>query len=250
MENLDLIIQLHLTQQRQGPGGEAELDLAIELAGLDPVSSLKIADIGCGTGNSSVALAGKLNATVTAVDFLPEFTGMVNARAAEYGLESQIETIVADMAELPFESEQFDVIWSEGAIYNIGFNKGINLWHQFLKPGGKLIVSEITWLTENRPDEINDFWNAAYPEIAMASTKLAQLEKAGYKLLGYFPLPEQCWFENYYQPLSVRFMSLKAQFPDRTKDVESVIAEHQNEIDLYNRFKDYFSYGVYIVEKL
>lgn len=122
MENLDLIIQLHLTQLRQGPGGEPELDLAIKLAGLDQLPQLTIADIGCGTGISSMALAGKLNAQVTSVDFLPDFTDMLVARATEYGLDNNIRTLTADMAELPFEPEQFDVIWSEGAIYNIGFS--------------------------------------------------------------------------------------------------------------------------------
>ena len=73
MENLELLIDLHKYALRQGPGGVEETEKAIDLAMLDRSKELKIADIGCGTGASATLLAKKLNAQVTAVDFLPEF---------------------------------------------------------------------------------------------------------------------------------------------------------------------------------
>ena len=39
--------------------------------------------------------------------------------------------LAASMEDLPFESSYFDLIWSEGAIYNIGFEKGIKTWKPF-----------------------------------------------------------------------------------------------------------------------
>lgn len=76
-------------------------------------------------------------------------------------------------------NEELDLIWSEGAIYNIGFEYGLNLWRSFLKKGGYIAVSEVSWFTDERPAEINDFWMDAYPEINTIPNKLAQMQKAG-----------------------------------------------------------------------
>ena len=66
-----LLIDHHRPATRQGPGGKAETRQAMALAGLDRSRRLKIADIGCGTGASTVLLAEELDAEITAVDFLP-----------------------------------------------------------------------------------------------------------------------------------------------------------------------------------
>ena len=39
------------------------------------------------------------------------------------------------MDALPFSPGEFDVIWAEGSIYNIGFERGLREWRQYLKPG-------------------------------------------------------------------------------------------------------------------
>ena len=69
------------------------------------------------------------------------------------------------MDNLPFQNEELDLIWSEGAIYNIGFERGINEWNRFLKKDGFIAVTEASWFTPERPAEIEDFWLANYPEI-------------------------------------------------------------------------------------
>ena len=63
------------------------------------------------------------------------------------------------------DHEELDLIWCEGAIYNIGFERGLNEWRRFIKPGGYLVVSEASWFTWERPTEIQKFWQVAYPEI-------------------------------------------------------------------------------------
>ena len=58
MNELDLIADLHLRNPRQGPGGDTETLQALQLAGLiDADSSLRVADIGCGTGAGTLLLA-------------------------------------------------------------------------------------------------------------------------------------------------------------------------------------------------
>ncbi|MCL7488107.1 MAG: class I SAM-dependent methyltransferase [Desulfobulbaceae bacterium] len=193
MDDFTLLMDLHKQGHRQGPGGDAETELAINLAMIERTDPLKVADIGCGTGASTLVLARLLNAQITAVDFLQDFLDLLNERAESAGVADRISTLACSMDNLPFANEELDVIWSEGAVYNIGFEKGVAEWQRFLKPGGLLVTSEITWLTDSRPAELQKHWDSEYPEIDLASTKMRVLEKHGYSPIGYFVLPEHCW---------------------------------------------------------
>lgn len=249
MEGFELLIDLHKHQNRQGPGSDRETVKAISLAMLDTTKQLKIADIGCGTGASSICLAKQLKAHVTAVDFLPEFIDILKVNAQKAGIESQLSTRVCPMEDLPFSDEEFDVIWSEGAIYNMGFERGIKAWKRLLKPEGKLVVSEITWSTENRPTELETYWKKEYPEIDTASSKIKILEGQGYRLKAYFLLPEYCWIEHYYRPLENTFDDFLKR-NGHSKEAMEIVSAEEAEIDIYNKYKSYYSYGVYIAEKL
>lgn len=249
MTDYQLLIDLHKRAKRQGPGGNVETKMAISLAGLAPTTPLKIADIGCGTGSSTLLLARTLNAQITAVDFLPEFIEVLKTNAENEGLSKKIDPLVCSMDCLPFDEEAYDVIWSEGAIYNMGFKNGINDWKRFLKPGGLLVVSEITWTTNNRPFEIEEYWAAEYPEINTASAKIKILENSGYSPFGYFVLPEHCWLDNYYRPMQSSFSEFLARNINNEK-AQTIVDAEKTEIALYEKFKKYYSYGVYIVRKL
>jgi len=248
MEDLHLLVDLHRHGLRQGPGGEAETKRAIELAGLDRSRPLKIADVGCGTGASTLLLARELDATIIAVDMFPEFLEELVVRAKEHGVAEKITTLAGSMEALPFEADEFDVIWSEGAVYNMGFEAGIAAWRRFLKPGGKLVVSEITWLTGTRPREIEEHWDVEYPEIDVASGKMAVLERHGYGPEGYFVLPEYCWLDEYYRPLQNRFGEFLERH-GRSEQTQAIVAAELNEIALYEKYREFLSYGVYVAKK-
>ncbi len=246
---LQLLIDLHRHAERQGPGGEAESKLALELAGVDQSHPLNIADIGCGTGASTILLAQELDTKITAVDFLPEFLDELQIRAKENGVEEKITTLNCSMKALSFADEEFDVIWSEGAIYNMGFKAGVSAWRRFLKPGGKLIVSEITWLSASRPSELQSHWDEEYPEIDVASAKIGILERHGYIPEAYFILPPHCWFENYYRPLQDRFDAFLEQH-EQSEHAKAIVEAEQHEIALYEKYGEYYSYGVYMAKKI
>lgn len=249
MADIELLLDLHKNAARQGPGGEAETRLAIAMSGLSGRRHLKIADIGCGTGASAITLAKSLHADIAAVDFLPGFLKELERRAKAEGVSGQITTLAASMDALTFEPSSLDAIWSEGAIYNIGFGRGIRSWRQFLKPGGVLAVSELTWLSKERPAELEDHWSREYPEVDTASAKMALLEAHGYTPLGYFPLPETCWLDNYYRPMQARFEAFLAKHGGSAA-ARALIAAEQSEIDLYERFSAFVSYGYYVARKL
>jgi len=248
VDEFELLVDLHKGANRQGPGGDAETEKAIGLADIDRDMPLKIGDIGCGTGASTLTLARLLNAKITAVDFLQDFIDVLAVRAQRDGFEDKITPLCASMEQLPFEDDEFDVIWSEGAIYNIGFKKGIADWKRYLKPGGLLIVSEITWLTNSRPLELQDHWNNEYPEIDTASAKIKVIEDSGYTPIGYFVLPEYCWIDNYYEPMRKSFDAFLSRNVDRD-EARAIVEAESNEIELYKKYKAYFSYGMYIARK-
>ena len=249
MEDYQLLIDLHKNAIRQGPGGDAETEKALDLTMLDRAAPIKIADIGCGTGASTLKLASLLNARLTAVDFFQDFLDILEVRAKNQGLSDKITTLACSMANLPFGEEEYDVIWSEGAIYNIGFEKGVKEWNRYLKVGGLLVVSEITWTTGSRPSKLQKYWDDEYSEIDVASSKIGILEKSGYSPIGYFVLPEHCWVANYYQPLQNRFKDFLNQ-NGNSEEAQAVVEVENREIELYEKYKAYYNYGVYVARKL
>ena len=246
--NYDLLVDLHKGNKRQGPGGDEQTSLALELSGLDRSKPLVIADVGCGTGSSTVMLAENLNASIVAIDLFESFLDVLSEEAQIRGIADKIKTLACSMEDLPFDEESLDAIWAEGSIYNVGFAKGVGYFNRFLKPGGILAVSEITWLTTERPEEIQQHWNAEYPEIGTASDKVTVLENHGYSLKGYFPLPITSWLDNYYEPLENSFAGFLSRHD--SDDARAIVEAERLELALYRRFSAYYSYGFYIAQKV
>lgn len=249
MQDYQLLIDLHKSADRQGPGADSASEKALSLAMIDRTRPLKIADIGCGTGASTLLLARLLEAQITAVDFIQDFLNELEGRAETMGLSERVTTLCCSMDNLPFADEEYDVIWSEGAVYNIGFERGVIDWKRYLKVGGVLVVSEITWLTSSRPPDLQQYWEREYPEIDVASSKIGVLEKNGYSPLGYFVLPEHCWLENYYRPMQNRFEDFLNR-NGHSEEARAIVEAANREIELYEQYKSYYSYGVYIARRL
>jgi SAM-dependent methyltransferase len=249
VDDLRLLVDLHVDGPRQGPGGDDQTRLAVALSGLKGTAGLEIADIGCGTGAATLVLASELDAHVTAVDFLPEFLARLEDAAGRAGVADRITTLPASMEALPFADRAFDAIWSEGAIYNMGFAAGIAAWRRHLKPGGVLAVSELTWLTDRRPEDLQAHWAGEYPEVDTASAKIAVLERLGFSPIGYFPLPERCWLDNYYRPMRQRIPAF-LQRHQASAAARAIVAAEENEIALYERYRAFVSYGYYVAKKV
>ena len=246
--DFSLICEYFSSVERQGPGSpDATLKAYSFIETLNPGSH--IADIGCGTGGQTMILAQHAPGHITGIDLFPEFINQFNANAARLNLQNRVKGIVGSMENLPFNNDELDLIWSEGAIYNIGFERGLNEWRRFLKSGGYIAVSEASWFTPGRPSEINDFWNDAYPEIDTIPNKIAQMQKAGYVPVASFILPEKCWTQHFYSPQVRAQEDFLAKYAGNNT-AEELVASQRREARLYNEYKDFYGYVFYIGKKL
>jgi len=248
MTELELLIDFHQDAERQGPGSPSDTLRALKSINIEEKKNLKVADIGCGSGAQTITLAQNIEGQIIAVDLFPEFLVKLNSRAKDLGLQEKIITLEKSMDNLPFGKDELDIIWSEGAIYIIGFEAGIKKWKDYLKPGGYIAVSEITWITNSRPNEIEEHWNNEYPEIDVASNKIKILEENGFSPVGYFILPQDSWIEGYYKPMEERFDDFLKKH-DNSEIAKSIVDNEREEIRKYKKYKDYFSYGFYIAKK-
>lgn len=251
MENheLELITDLFGRNPRQGPGSDAATKKALDLSGIDLNKTLNILDLGCGAGAQTIALARFTKGNITAVDLSEHLLKLLDKKISDFGLTDRIKTLKASMDQLLFESsETFDLIWSEGAIYNIGFEEGIRYLKSFLKPGGFMALSEISWLSSKRPDTLEKYWNDYYPGIDIISGNTVKLEKHGYKPTAHFILTDECWMDEFYDPLKKVIPEFLKQH-DNDPLADSLIESEMKEMQLYKTYKDHYGYVFYIAQK-
>ncbi len=247
--DFNLICEYFSNVERQGPGSP---EVTIKALGFidNLTTESRIADLGCGTGGQTMTLAQNTPGQITGLDLFPDFINIFNRNARTLGLSGRVKGIVGSMQEtLPFEKESVDLIWSEGAIYNIGFERGLNEWRQYLKKDGYIAVSEASWFTAERPAEIYDYWMAHYTEIDTIPNKVAQMQNAGYIPVATFILPENCWTEYYFAPCC-KMQQVFREKHRGNKAAEELILSERHEMELYHRYKEFYGYVFYIGKKL
>ncbi|QIA07608.1 class I SAM-dependent methyltransferase [Draconibacterium halophilum] len=246
--DLNLICEYFSHLERQGPGSPEVTTKALSFIE-DLSENAKIADLGCGTGGQTMILAQHTPGQISGLDLFPTFIDLFNKNAEELNLQERVKGLVGSMDQLPFQPEELDLIWSEGAIYNIGFERGLREWKKFLKPGGYVAVSEASWFTGERPQEIHDFWMDAYPGIDTIPNKVAQMQQAGYLPVASFILPDNCWIEHFYM-LQTKAQKVFLKKHAGNKTAEGFVANQRREKKLYNKYKDFYGYVFYIGKKI
>ena len=244
--DLTFIASFFRSLDRQGPGGDEQTRRALEFLP-ETGPDLRIADIGCGTGHQTEVLARHLGGTITAVDLLPEIIEGLEARMRRAGLNDRVTGLVGSMDDLPFRDGEFDLIWAEGSIYNIGFERGLTEWRRFLKPGGVIAVTECSWLAPSRLPE-TAYIRENFPDIGTPAAKVRILEKAGYVPLAHFVLPQHCWTQNYYAAVAARipdFLEEQGHSPAAVR----MAALMREEIEHYRAHGTDYGYVFYIGQK-
>ena len=221
-----------------GPGDPATTRKLVERLRSDLPSVSRVADFGCGVGASALVLAQCLpEACVLALDSHAPFIARLETAARARGLGGRISAVVGDMANPPpldGATGEFDLIWSESAIYSIGRADAFARWRPLLKPAGWLVFSDIVWQCEPaaRSDKASAFWAKEYPGITTAANVVDELTAAGFTPLDPVLSPRKAWV-NYYEPLRDR-LHLLTKRGDRTQALTNLIAEFEREIHIYD----------------
>jgi SAM-dependent methyltransferase len=240
--------QLFERLPRGGPGDPASTRRALAMMA-DLPAQPRVLDLGCGPGAGSSNLAELTGGRVIALDLHAPFLAQQAAAARAAGLSDRVDSVCADMRAAPFPPAVFDLVWSEGALYSIGFRQGLELCARLVRPGGVIAVSEAVWTAPEPPREVALWWNAAYADIASIDEKTGTVRDAGFDILGHFTLPREAWWDNLYVPVRARLDGLRRTWADDEAGLE-VIAEFDNEIAMYERWGRTYGYEFFVARRL
>ena len=237
------LIELHSGLERQGPGdaGFTE-DIINQIPELPP--NPRIADIGCGAGAGTLILAKKYHSKIKAVDFSREFLDQLMDKARKEGLEDLIDPIECDMGSLNWKPGTIDLLWSEGAAYNITFEGALEAWRPLMAADGIAVISEMNYFSDNVPEIVAQYMKNAYPGIKTESDNVDIINSSGYTVLTLQRLPSHAWWDNYYNPLQDNIMALKDS-GDLT--MQAVINETEEEMKFFKEHEAHYGYTYYIM---
>lgn len=240
---INALIELHSGVDRQGPGDSCFSEFILEqLPDLPPKP--RIADIGCGAGAGVLILAKKYQTKVKAVDFAKKFLDQLVANANQEGLAHLIEPIESDMGNLDWPKGSIDLLWSEGAAYNITFEGALKAWRPLLAANGIAAISEMSYFSDPPPEVVKQYMKNAYPDIKTETENIELINANGYELLATHRLPTQAWWENYYDPLRENI-----QLHKNSNDpvMRAVIEETEEEMNFFKEHSDDYGYTFYLI---
>jgi cyclopropane fatty-acyl-phospholipid synthase-like methyltransferase len=247
MEAMKYFYELFSMLPRQCPGDNESTQKAFRLmAELSP--NPYILDIGCGVGMQTIELAKISQGTIIALDNYQPFLDKLIEKAKQVGVAEKIIPKNQSMLAMDFKNNTFDIIWSEGALYFIGFANGLIKCNELLKEHGYLAVTEIVYSSPNPPAPLKQFFEKEYPDIGDIQSKIDLINRANLNLISHFTLPKSSWLENFYSPMEEAIMILKKKYSSNEVALQ-VFEDSQNEINLYKEYSDYFGYEFFIMQK-
>jgi cyclopropane fatty-acyl-phospholipid synthase-like methyltransferase len=241
---------------RLGPGDEASTIRALHRLrppgprpeGKAILRAARILDLGCGNGGQTVTLARHTEGSILALDNHQPYLDQLLRRTEAAGVSARIRVSLRDMRSLEKSDGPFDLIWSEGALFVMGFREGLAACHSLLAPGGGLTASELCWLRSDPPADCRQFFATGYPLMADIETNLATIRACGYEVIGHFTQPESAWWEPYYHPLEERLRSLRKQHATEAQKL-AMIEDIQREIDVYRQYSAFYGNVFYVMRR-
>lgn len=218
---------------------------------LPKLNKPRILDIGCGPGIQTMELARFSQGEIIGVDIHQPSLDRLTRKVEETGLSDSVKAVNCSMFEMDFPDESFDILWAEGSIFIIGFERGLKEWQRFLKPDAFLVVHDMIWLHPDPPQGIYDYWKGIYPGIKGIKTVpeyLRQVPGHGYDIIGHFSLPEDAWWSEYYEPLEKRVAQLRMKYINDPEAL-SVLDKEQREIDIFKKCCKWYGSAFFIMQK-
>jgi len=191
---------------------------------LPKIDNPQILDVGCGSGIPAIELAQLSNAMIIGIDIDQEALKKFNEKIKKFNLSDHVKTINCSLLDMDFPNENFDIIWAEGVMPFIGFERALKEWHRMLKKNGFIVVH----------DDLSD-----------KEKKLKIIPKYGYKLIDYFQLPDDAWWRDYFMPLELQIEKF-SNFPKKLKKLKSFIKE----INSYKKNPENYRSIFYLIQKV
>lgn len=241
-----IFYEIHTDLPRESPGRDDFTRRAFE--SIPPMKDPRILDIGCGPGTPTMELARLSGGEVIGLDNHQPYLDRLARKAEEAGIAGRVSAVNGSMFELPFPDAAFDLIWAEGTIYIIGFDRGLEEWRRLLKPGGHIGVQEVVWLkNDTPPDDLKAFWSEGYPAMRDVQGNLDAIAKLGYEVVDHFTPPPDVWWDEYYGPLQVRLSTLRKKYAGNAK-AQSLFDDEQVEIDIFHKYSDWYGTAFFILK--
>ena len=125
------------------PGGKKSTEELIEMASLKPHHD--VLEIGCGVGTTCIDLAKRFGCSITITDIDQNMIEAAKKNVSTAGLDEKIKVQQADIQQLPFSDNFFDVIIIEAVTMFVNREKAISEVMRVCKPNGKVIEHEFIW---------------------------------------------------------------------------------------------------------
>ncbi len=247
MEGLEYIYEVCEALPRSGPGNNESTRRAF---GIIPHFQTPpfILDIGCGQGMQTIELAKISNGKIIALDNHQPFLDLLVDQAKKQNVEEKITPKNISMLEMDFDEETFDLIWSEGALYFMGFQNGLRRCHQLLKEKGYLAVTELVYTNPNPPAAVVEYFESEYPDIKRIEESIEIIKGEGFDLISNFTLPETAWLNNYYLPMELELPRLNEKYQGN-EVAQAVFNGFQSEADFYKKYSNFYGYEFFVMKK-
>lgn len=243
----EIFFEVYEALPRQGPGNRDSAARALALCRELPPTP-DILDLGCGVGGQTLHLAELTRGAITAIDRHAPSIARLQATLAARGLAPRVRALTGDMACPGLPPESFDLVWSEGALYNIGIGRALQVCHGLLRPGGYLAFTDAVWRRENPDSEVKAGFEQDYPAMGRAEDIEATVRAGGFELLGRFTLPDAAWWADFYTPMEIRINELRNKY---ALDSEAlvVLAQLAREPELHRRHSDEYAYEFFVARR-
>ena len=187
----------------------------------------RILDVGCGSGVPTMELARLSNGEITGLDINQALLDTLHIKIENAGVSDRVKAMKCSVFDMEFTEESFDIIWTEGSIYVIGFDRGLREWKRFLKPNGFMVVHD---------------------EQGNIEEKKRHISSCGYELIGSFMLDKDTWWAEYFAPLEKLVNETQTKHADDPNVLEA-LHDAQWEIDMYKKNPERNSSIYFIMKK-
>ncbi len=187
----------------------------------------RILDIGCGSGVSTLELARLSDGEVIGIDTNQSCLDEFNRKIKAKGLSDRVKATNLSVFDMKFPEETFDVVWSEGVIGTLDFDKELNEWRRLLKHDGYLVI---------------------HNQQRCAADAVLNLHRYGYILADTVLLPADAWWTEFYEPLEEKIVVLLQKYGGDS-DALKLLTQLQKEMNMVKKNPEAFKSAFYIMKK-